>query len=94
MGVFLLIMLVLCKSLLPAMTGEGSGDLASAMHKTAAITQTHVTEMFYFAALVQSAGMGAVTGVFEEGNVISGVKHMFIMILVTWIVFKLIVTGV
>jgi hypothetical protein len=38
--------------------------------------------------------MGIITGIFEEGNVTSGVKHVFIMILVTWIVFKFLVGGV
>jgi len=50
--------------------------------------------VFFYAALIQSAGMGLVTGVFEEGNVISGVKHIFIMMLVAWLIFKLLITGI
>jgi len=95
MGVFLLIMIVLCKSLIPAMTGMGSEGLAIAMNKGGTgITRDDITQLFFYATIIQSAGMGAVTGVFEDGKVISGVKHIFIMVLITWLIFKLIVTGI
>lgn len=94
MFVFLVIMIVLCKSLLPAMLGPGSAGLGAAMNRSSGISQTDVTYLFFYATLIQTAGMGAVTGVFEEGNVVSGVKHIFIMVLVTWIIFKFFVTGV
>lgn len=93
MGVFLLIMIVLCKSLLPSMITEGSAGVSGALGKSASISLSDINHLFFYAALVQTAGMGAVTGVFEEGNVISGVKHMFIMIFVTWLIFKFVVTG-
>jgi len=94
MFVFLVIMIVLCKSLIPAMLGEGSAGLAGTMGKGTGISQTDITYLFFYATLIQTAGMGAVTGVFEEGNVVSGVKHIFIMVLITWIIFKFLVTGV
>jgi len=100
MGVFLLIILVLCKSLLPSMLGQESLAAGSAYGTAGVatggtgITREAVTSMFFYAALVQSFGMGLVTGVFEEGNIISGVKHTFVMMIVTWVVFKLIITGV
>jgi len=99
MGVFLLIIIVLCKSLLPSMLGEGA-EAAAQAYSTAGvggaggITQYAITEVFFYAALIQSAGMGIVTGVFEEGNVVSGVKHTFIMMLVAWLIFKLLITGI
>lgn len=98
MFVFLVIMIVLCKSLLPAMLGPGSMGLAQATSSsasgTSSVSQTDITYVFFYATLIQSAGMGAVTGVFEEGNVVSGVKHIFIMVLITWIIFKFLVTGI
>jgi len=94
MGVFLLIMVVLCKSLIPAMTGQGSEGLATVMNKSTVITKDDISQLFFYAAIFQSAGMGAVTGVFEDGRVVSGVKHMFIMILITWLIFKLVITGI
>jgi flagellar protein FlaJ len=94
MGVFLLIIIVLCKSLLPSMITEGSSGMSSAMGKPSDMTLLDVTNLFYYAALVQTGGMGIIAGVFEEGDIVSGVKHMFIMILVSWMIFKFLVTGV
>ncbi len=91
MFVFLLIIAILCVSLIPAMTGQESVQLSGVMAGSGGITQEHVVPVFFYATLIQSAGMGAVTGVFEEGNVVSGVKHIFIMSLVTWGVFKFVV---
>ena len=94
MGVFLLIIIVLCKSLLPSMITEGSEGVSVALGKTTSMTLSDVTHLFFYAALVQTAGMGVIAGVFEEGNIVSGVKHMFVMILVSWLIFKFVVTGV
>ena len=58
------------------------------------ITQTAVKSMFFTACMVQEAGMGLVTGVFEEGNMISGIKHTFVMMLATWLLFKFLITGI
>ena len=99
MGVFLLIIIILCKSLLPSMLGQGAQQAATAYASGGiggggGISQKAITEVFFYASLVQSFGMGIVTGVFEEGNMISGVKHTFIMMLVTWLIFKLLITGI
>ena len=94
MGVFLLIMLVLCKTLIPAMTGSSSSGMAVALGKSSEISSGDVNSLFFYATIVNTLGMGAVTGVFEEGDIKSGIKHMFIMILVVWFVFKFFVTGI
>jgi len=98
MGVFLLIIIVLCKSLLPSMLGESARQATEAYGTVGlgggGITQYAITQVFFYAALIQTFGMGIVTGVFEEGNVISGVKHTFVMMLVTWLIFKLLITGI
>lgn len=94
MGVFLLIIIVLCKSLLPSMLTEGSSGMSTAMGKPSDMTLLDVTSLFYYAALVQTGGMGIIAGVFEEGDIISGVKHMFIMVMVSWMIFKFLVGGV
>lgn len=93
MMVFLLIIVILSKTLIPNMLGtKMSGDIG--MGGSSNISPSKVTLMFFTANLVQSGFMGIVTGVFEEGNVISGVKHVFIMLLITWVVFKFIVMGI
>jgi flagellar protein FlaJ len=96
MFVFLVIIIVLSKSLLPnmlsdeaLMAGGGAVGLGGG-----GITTSAVTAVFFTAALVQSFGMGLVTGVFEEGNMTSGVKHIFVMLLICWLVFKIVVMGV
>jgi len=89
MGVFLMIIVILCGSFIPAMTGYGSEGLSTVMRAKGGITKEDIIPVFFYANLSQSIGMGLVTGVFEEGNVLSGVKHVFIMVLVTWLVFKL-----
>jgi flagellar protein FlaJ len=91
MGVFLLIIAILCGSLIPAMTGEGSEGLKNAMGGAGVIKKGDIIPVFFYANLSQSIGMGLVTGVFEEGNLVSGIKHIFIMSLVTWIVFKFLI---
>jgi len=84
MGVFLLIITILCSSLIPAMTtGEGIS--------AGSITRDDIVPVFFYANLIQSIGMGVVAGVFEEGNVVSGIKHIFVMVLITWCVFKFMV---
>lgn len=91
MAVFLLIIALLCGTLIPAMTGEGAAGLAGARGAKGGITEEDIIPVFFYATLAQSVGMGLVTGVFEEGNVVSGVKHVFVMVVITWCVFKFVV---
>ena len=99
MGVFLMILIILTKSLIPSMVGEGAAGLSQATQSigssgTGGITKQAITDVFYYGALTQCAGMGIVTGVFEDGNMVAGVKHTFVMVLVCWIIFKFLVTGI
>lgn len=83
MGVFLLILIILCKSFLPNIAGA---DIPG-QHGTP-IQMHHVEPVFYSAALVQSIFMGIVTGVFEDGTFLAGIKHVFVMVVITWVIFK------
>jgi hypothetical protein len=58
----------------------GGGSIAS---------QQEIAGVFYLACLVQAFGSALVAGVFEDGRYTSSVKHIFIMVFVTWIMFKL-----
>jgi len=97
MFVFLLIIVILSKTLIPNMMGSQSLDFRGGTGlggTSASIDQYSITIMFLTATLIQSGFMGVVTGVFEEGDVSASVKHIFIMILITWIVFKFVVMGI
>jgi len=92
MMVFTVIILVLSVSLIPNMTGENQfmgGGSSGVVSTGSGISQVAVSQMFYTAAIIQSIFMGLVAGVFEEGNVVSGVKHVFVMSLITFVVFKI-----
>jgi len=89
MFVFLAIIAILCLSFIPAMTGSGAEGLSMAMGGGSTTDTKEVTMIFFFATLVQGFGSGFVAGVFEDAHLSSGVKHVFIMVLTTWILFKL-----
>ncbi|RLF35690.1 MAG: type II secretion system F family protein [Thermoplasmata archaeon] len=94
MFVFLAILVILCSTFLPAMTGSGAEKLSGAMHGMGSIKMSDIIPVFYYAALVQGFGSGIVAGVFEDGNLSSGVKHVFVMVLSVWFIFKFVVGGV
>jgi hypothetical protein len=90
MFVFLAIVLILCTSFIPAMVGgEGSQGMQGVMGGGSNASQDEISGVFYLACLVQAFGSALVAGVFEDGRYTSSVKHIFIMVFVTWILFKL-----
>lgn len=90
MFVFLAIVLILCTSFIPAMVGgEGSQGMQGVMGGGSTTSQKEISNMFYLACLVQAFGSALVAGVFEDGRYTSSVKHIFIMVFSTWIMFKL-----
>ena len=94
MLVFLVVIVILCKTLIPAMLGQGHGGLSTIMGGSGNITQYDITYAFYITTIIQGAGMGVVTGVFEEGKITAGIKHIFIMVFITWFIFKFFITCV
>ncbi len=94
MLVFLVVIVILCKTLIPAMLGQGHGGLSNVMGSSGNISQYDITYAFFITTLIQGTGMGVVTGVFEDGQMKAGIKHIFIMIFITWFIFKFFITGV
>jgi len=99
MLVFLVIILVLCSQFIPAITESGAGSAsASSLPGTTmnlgSISKDDIVPIFYFATLAQSFGSGLVAGVFEDGKFISGIKHIFIIVMITWVLFKFLVGGI
>ncbi len=90
MFVFLAIVLILCTSFIPSMIGvEGSQSVQGLMGGSENASQEEISNVFYLACLVQAFGSALVAGVFEDGRYTSSVKHIFLMVFVTWLMFKL-----
>jgi archaeal flagellar protein FlaJ len=91
MFVFMAIIAMLAGVFIPTITGEEAQGLSTTIGGTGLISQAAIVQVFYFATLVQSMGTGMVAGIFEDGNVQSSVKHVFILVFISWLMFKFIV---
>jgi flagellar protein FlaJ len=89
MMVFLAIIAILVGTFIPSLTTTGVEGLSSTMGGLGGtIGQADIVQVFYAAIIIQSIGTGIVAGIFEDGHLQSSVKHVFIMVLVSWFVFK------
>ena len=88
MLVFMAIIAILAGVFIPTITGSAAEGLAATMGGGNIVGQQTIIQLFYFATIAQSMGTGLVAGIFEDGHVQSSVKHVFILVLITWIVFK------
>lgn len=88
MLVFMAIIAILAGVFIPTITGSSAEGLATTLGGGNIIGQETIIQVFYFATLAQSMGTGLVAGIFEDGNVQSSVKHIFILVLISWFVFK------
>ena len=90
--VFLAIILILLTSFIPAMVGnEGAQSMQGIMGGKSLASQQQITNVFYLACIIQAFGSALVAGVFEDGRYSSSVKHIFIMVLTTWLMFKFVI---
>lgn len=89
MFVFLAILLILCTSFIPAMVGEGGTGMQGVMGGGGTLASLQeITTTFFYACIIQGFGSGLVAGVFEDGTFTASVKHIFIMVLISWFTFK------
>ena len=90
--VFIAIVLILLSSFVPAMVGSGgSQGMQGLMGGGNLASQKEINDVFYLACIIQAFGSALVAGVFEDGRYVSSVKHIFIMVFSTWLMFKLII---
>ena len=88
MLVFMAIIAILAGVFIPTITGEAAEGLSGTLGGGGFVGQETIIQLFYFATLAQSMGTGLVAGIFEDGHIESSVKHIFILVLISWIVFK------
>lgn len=81
-GVCLALHLIFVPKMIEAFSGTG-GALGLATLPTAPAFRS----LFYTAALVQSIGNGLIAGVMSDGKVLAGLKHAWVMVLLTFLGF-------
>jgi flagellar protein FlaJ len=89
--VFLAVILVINSTIFTALydlQGQMDGQAVGGM-QIAAIDPSAVKDMFFTFIFVQSLGGGLLGGFMMEGRLSSGIKQAFILVLVSFIVFKL-----
>ena len=87
---FLAIILILCTQFVPTLS-EGSATLPG---MGGGMSKEEVIRIFFYASMIQALGSGIVAGVFESGRLSDGVKHAFILVLITWLFFRLLIGDV
>ncbi len=88
--VFLVTILIMTSTFLPQMTkaGESLGALSEGMEGGAAaiVIEVEVIQkvmfVFLMASVIHAVGDGLIAGVLEDGKVVSGLRHSFIMTLI------------
>ena len=88
--VFLVIILILTKQFLPMLCG-GTSEFSAVTLGSSVISLHDITLAYFYAAIIQAMGSGFVAGVFEEGKLSAGMKHAFILTLITWLSFKFLI---
>ncbi len=94
--VFLVTVLILNKTFLPAMEEATAGAGLSDVDLSNAPTNVVITgdlipqikALYFYAALVHALGDGLLAGVIMTGKVSNGMRHSFIMVLTSWIILR------
>ncbi|MDD5503023.1 MAG: type II secretion system F family protein, partial [Candidatus Thermoplasmatota archaeon] len=73
-----------------AVSGVAPGTSIGGMTFAPFDIETYKT-LFFHAALIQGIGGGLVAGVMEEGKAIMGLRHAFIMIIISYLAFRFVV---
>ena len=89
--VFLAVILIINSTIFQAIydLGEQMGGQQIGNMQIAVIDPTEVTNMFFAFVFVQSIGGGLLGGFMMEGNISSGVRQAFALVLVSFITFKI-----
>lgn len=93
-GVFLAVIVIIAAQFLPAIVSAtaslgGGGQIGSV--QITEIDRDFVVLVFFASALIQGIGSGMVGGVMGEGEPSAGMKHVFVMVLISYAVFRVVV---
>lgn len=90
--VFLSVLAVLHSQFIPQVVAATAADF-----QTTGIEAPFTTEkmgfVYYTAAIVQSIGNGLVGGVLTTGRVTAGLRHVAVMSVASWVIFRLVFAG-
>jgi flagellar protein FlaJ len=94
--VFLVTVLILNRTFLPRMeevtaeTGLSDVDLSDAPTTVTISAESIPTikSLYFYAALVHAVGDGILAGVIMSGKIATGLRHSFIMVLVSWVIMR------
>ena len=95
-GVYLAVIFILVSSFLPAIINaskaiieaSGGGTTASlGSMQIRKISKDFILFIFFWSLIIQSIGNGLMAGVMGYGKVSAGMGHVFVMILMSWLLF-------
>lgn len=97
--VFLVIILLMAETFLPAMASMTPGSASAAGVPIQGLNIKPLdldfyNNMFYWAVIIQAIGGGIIGGVMYDASMVSGMRHAFIMCLVAYLFFRFMVFGV
>lgn len=89
-GVYLAVIIIMASVFLPEIS-ETSAEVAGGAGGLEYIKELEIaviTGLFFCSVVVQAVGNGMTAGLMGQASAPAGAKHAFIMLLVTWLVFK------
>jgi len=96
--VFLIIILLMAETFLPAMANMSPGGATAAGVPIQGLNIKPLNldfynNIFYWAVMIQAVGGGLIGGVMYDASLISGMRHAFIMCLIAYLFFRWLVFG-
>lgn len=94
--VFLAIVYILSATFLPVMASAGAKVQAAGSGASSAVMMrgfdlAKYNRLFFHAAVIQGICSGLIAGQMGEGNVLSGIKHSIVMMMISYLIFTILI---